>query len=99
MVFALLGDLTLIASVTDFAVYVVFLAVNATLIVLRLRDPRRPRPFRVPGSLGRIPMLPVLGFAAAALMIPQLEARSLLIGLSMVGVGLVAQRTLDRRLS
>ncbi len=97
--FTLLGDLTLIASVTDFAVYVVFLAVNATVIVLRLRAPHRTRPFRVPGSLGRVPVVPVLGFAAALLMLPQLEARSLVIGAAMVGVGLLAQRFLDRRVS
>ena len=57
--FALVGDLRLIASVTDFAVYVVFLAVNATVIVLRRREPDRPRPFRSPVSLRGVPLLPV----------------------------------------
>src|SRR5262249_46163668 len=50
--FACIGDLTLIASVTNFAVYAVFLAVNASVIVLRWRAPDMPRPFRTPGSIG-----------------------------------------------
>lgn len=46
--FVLLGDLSVIASVTDFAVYLVFIAVNVAVVVLRLRQPDLPRPFRSP---------------------------------------------------
>ena len=44
--FAGLGDFAVIAAVTDFAVYVVFLAVNATVIVLRLHAPGDPASVR-----------------------------------------------------
>lgn len=57
--FVAVGDLTVIAGATDVAVYVVFLAVNA-VVVLRIRRPDAPRPFRVPGSLGRVPVVPVV---------------------------------------
>ena len=50
------GDLTLVASVTDFAVYLVFVAVNVAVIVLRFRQPHRRRPFRVPLSVGWVPL-------------------------------------------
>jgi APA family basic amino acid/polyamine antiporter len=85
--FALLGDLRLVASVTDFAVYLVFLAVNATVIMLRVRRPETARPFRSPGSLGRVPVLPVAGFLATLVMIPRLEARALLVGAAVVATG------------
>jgi APA family basic amino acid/polyamine antiporter len=85
--FAVLGDLTLIASVTDFAVYVVFLAVNATVILLRYRAPDHERPFRIPGSIGRFPVLPLAAFAAAAIMLPQLSGTALLLGIGLVAVG------------
>lgn len=88
--FTLAGDLTLIASVTDFAVYAVFLAVNATVIVLRLRLPGTPRPFRVPLSLGRIPVIPILGFATTVLMLSRLDARALLIGSAVTAAGVIA---------
>ena len=85
--FATTGDLRLIASVTDIAVYVVFLAVNATVIVLRFRSPDTPRPFRTPGSLGRLPLLPIVGLAGAGLMIPQLSAPALVWGAVLVLTG------------
>jgi APA family basic amino acid/polyamine antiporter len=83
----LLGSIALVASVTDFAVYVVFLAVNATVIVLRRRAPSRARPFRVPVSLGGVPVPAVLGFLAAAAMLPQLEPRSASVGMAFVAAG------------
>src|SRR5688572_27770471 len=67
--FALVGDLTFIASVTDFAVYVVFLAVNAAVIVLRHRAPHADRPFRTPGAIHGIPVIPVAGSVAALAMV------------------------------
>lgn len=94
MGFALLGDLTLVASVTDFAVYLVFLAVNATVVVLRVRRPDLPRPFRSPWAIGRVPVLAVGGFVAAAAMVPQLRASALLVGLGLAAIGAVAQRGL-----
>jgi APA family basic amino acid/polyamine antiporter len=96
MGFALVGDLTFVASVTDFAVYVVFLAVNWTVILLRRRAPDHPRPFRTPGALRAVPVLPVAGLLATLLMIPQLEPGSLLLGVALVAIGLAAQRFLDR---
>ncbi len=94
--FALVGDLTFIASVTDFAVYVVFLAVNASVVVLRRRSPDAPRGFRTPGSVRGIPVLPVAGSVAALVMMPQLRAASLLLGAALLVVGLLAYPVLDR---
>jgi APA family basic amino acid/polyamine antiporter len=93
--FACVGDLTFIASVTDFAVYIVFLAVNAAVIVLRRRAPNQPRPFRIPGTIRGVPVLPLAGIAATLTMIPQLEASSLLLGLVLLAAGGVAYVLLD----
>ena len=93
--FACVGDLTFIASVTDFAVYIVFLAVNTAVILLRRRAPNESRPFRVPGSIRGVPVLPLAGIAATLTMIPQLEPTSLLLGLALLAVGGVAYLLLD----
>jgi len=87
--FVLLGDLTLIASVTDLAVYLVFIAVNIAVVILRYRLPDQPRPFRSPAAIGRLPLLPLLGLAAVLVMIPALrwEAIALGIGLCLLGAG------------
>jgi APA family basic amino acid/polyamine antiporter len=78
--FVFLEDLTLVASVTDVAVYLVFLAVNASVVVLRLTWPSRARPMRIPGSIGPIPVVPVLAFLVVLGMLTQLQLEA--IGLS-----------------
>jgi APA family basic amino acid/polyamine antiporter len=50
---ALGRDLTLAASVTDAAVYATFLAVNAAVVLLRVRRPDLPRPLPQPCYGGR----------------------------------------------
>jgi len=95
--FAAAGDIRLIASVTDFAVYVVFLAVNAAVVVLRRRAPDLARPFRTPGAVGGVPVLPVAGSVAAIAMVPQLELGSLWLGAALLALGLLVQRPLARR--
>jgi amino acid transporter len=94
--FALIGDLTFVAIVTDFAVYAVFLAVNAAVIVLRRTAPDAARPFRVPGSIRGVPVIPVAGSIAALAMVPQLEARSLWLGAALLVAGLLAHELLGR---
>ena len=88
--FALIGDLTLIAAVTDFAVYVVFLAVNATVILLRWTKPGLPRPFAVPWRVRGTPVLPVLGLVSVLVMLIQLEARAVWMGLAVCAAGVIA---------
>jgi APA family basic amino acid/polyamine antiporter len=96
-VFAGLGDFAVIAAVTDFAVYVVFLAVNATVLVLRRTRPEIRRPFAVPGAVGGIPVLPILGLGSVALMMTQLPVIAITLGTSLGAVGLVAGRVIRSR--
>ena len=88
--FALFGDFAVIAAVTDFAVYVVFLAVNGAVIILRRTRPELPRPFAVPGTVGGIPVLPVLGLGSVALMMTQLEPLAIGLGVALCATGLAA---------
>ena len=90
--FAALGEFTMIAAVTDFAVYVVFLFVNATVIVLRRTRPALPRPFAVPGTIRGVPVLPILGLASVALMLTRLEPLAITLGSALCLAGLVASR-------
>jgi APA family basic amino acid/polyamine antiporter len=95
--FAGLGEFALIAAVTDFAVYVVFLAVNATVIILRRTRPHLRRPFAVAGSVRGVPVVPVAGLASVAVMLTQLEPRAIGLGVALCTVGLVAGWLIRRR--
>jgi basic amino acid/polyamine antiporter, APA family len=88
--FALFGDFAVVAAVTDFAVYVVFLAVNAAVIILRRTRPELPRPFAVAGTVGGIAVLPVLGLGSVAFMMTQLEPLAIGLGVLLCGTGLAA---------
>lgn len=89
-VFAAFGDFAIIAAVTDFAVYIVFSAVNGTVIILRRTHPEIPRPFAVGGTIGGVPVLPVLGLGSVALMLTQLEPLAITVGTVACGAGLAA---------
>ena len=86
--FVALRDLRLTVSVTDFAMYVVFFIINATVIVLRYTEPGRTRAFRIPGNLGRLPLAPLLGMGTVLLMVSRLESRAIGLGLLLVVLGL-----------
>jgi APA family basic amino acid/polyamine antiporter len=81
------GDISLVASATDWAVYAIFIVVNAALITLRFKMPESQRTFRTPLSVGRLPLLPLAGIAVAALMCVQLESTAWVIGLLALAAG------------
>jgi APA family basic amino acid/polyamine antiporter len=86
----MLGDLTLIAGLTDFAVFLVFIVVNSALIRLRFTHPDLPRPFKVAGNIGRVPVLAVGGLLMTLVMLPRLSTQTLQLGGVLVGIGLLA---------
>jgi APA family basic amino acid/polyamine antiporter len=88
--FALSGDLSLVAGATNFAVFIGFAAVNLSLIVLRYTRPDLQRPFRVPGNVGRLPIIPVLALASVAFMMANLDPMALLIGAGLFISGVAA---------
>ena len=88
-VFALLGDIEAIAQLSNFAILTAFLVVNAALIRLRYTRPDLARPFRTPWSVGRMPVIPVLGIGTSLFMLAQIELRVLGYGLGIALLGLV----------
>jgi basic amino acid/polyamine antiporter, APA family len=95
--FAGFGEFAVIAAVTDFAVYVVFLAVNASVIILRRTRPELPRPFAVSGAVRGVPVVPVLGLGSVAIMLTQLEPGAIGVGAALCTAGLAAGWLLRRR--
>jgi APA family basic amino acid/polyamine antiporter len=85
--FALAGDIGFAAELTNFTLFLTFTVINATVILLRIRHPRLHRPFRVPGALGRVPILPVAGAVASVLLLARLNPVVLGLGAVLVAVG------------
>ncbi|MBS3773331.1 MAG: amino acid transporter, partial [Candidatus Thermoplasmatota archaeon] len=95
MLFLMLGDVEVVANLTNFTVFAVFIAVNAALIYFRFNKPAR-QGFRVPGSIGRLPIIPVLGILASIFMITNLSLEVLLLGAGLIAIGLLVQLAMHR---
>ena len=79
-----LGTVAVVASVSSFASLLAFTAVNTALVILRMRDPGHPRPFRVPLSIRRVPLLPIAGAGSALFLVVQLPPDVLAAGCVLV---------------
>ncbi|KYG69589.1 amino acid transporter [Bdellovibrio bacteriovorus] len=54
------GGIEVVASASSFATMIAFTVINIALIYLRFKEPHRTRPFKVPISIGRWPLIPTL---------------------------------------
>jgi APA family basic amino acid/polyamine antiporter len=86
--FLFIGDLKSIANLTNFTVFSVFIAINATLIFYRVKKPIK-KGFKVPFSIGKIPVLPLFGIITSVFMIGNLSINILLLGTLLILIGLV----------
>ena len=59
--FVFMGNIKTVAEITDFGAFLVFFCMNVAVIVLRYNRPKDVRPFKVPFTIGRFPILPALG--------------------------------------
>jgi APA family basic amino acid/polyamine antiporter len=93
---SVIGNVAFMVSVTDVSVFLVFIAVNLTVIGLRVRRPHRLRPFRVPWTLGRVPLPSIAALGTVALLLPSVHLSALLAGALLCllgGLVYVAMRT------
>ena len=88
--FAVTGDIGFVAQVTNFAVFILFIVVNAAVIRLRFSQPDRPRPFRLRPTVGRVPLVPVVGLGGALLLSGFMEREAFLVGLLALAIGIAA---------
>ena len=87
IVFVFAGDITFVANVDNFTLFVTFFVINASLILLRYTEPQMQRPFRVPFTIGRFPVLPLFGILFCVFMLFQLEWKVILVGIVLVVLG------------
>ncbi|MCB1476450.1 MAG: amino acid permease [Rhodobiaceae bacterium] len=91
-----IADIRILAELSSFAALLAFLAVNVALIVLRYRAPMLERPFRVPLSIGRLPLLPVAGIASIIVLLASFDTPVYAGGAIAFALGIVAYWLRDR---
>ncbi|HXF88682.1 MAG TPA: APC family permease [Xanthobacteraceae bacterium] len=85
-----IGSVRLLAEMSSFAALMAFLVVNLALISLRYQQPHHARPFRVPGAIGRLPVLPVLAIASILVLMVHFDWQIYLAGAVAIGLTAVA---------
>ncbi|MGA0864115.1 MAG: APC family permease [Ilumatobacteraceae bacterium] len=93
----IVGNLTTLAEATDALVFLMFLVTNLVVIVLRIRRRDVDRPFRIPGAVASVPVLPVLGFVVTLLLAGRLHLDSLTVAAAIVAAGYVVGLVGSRR--
>jgi len=86
--FLFIGDLKSIANLTNFTVFSVFIAVNASLIYLRIKKPKSSG-FKVPLNIGKLPIIPILGLCTSIFMIANVSIDILILGIILIIIGLM----------
>jgi APA family basic amino acid/polyamine antiporter len=97
ILFAFLGDMKVVANVTNFVTFIVFSSVNLSCILLRHAKPDLERPFKVPLNIGKHSLIPFLGLFTGGLLMIQLDLLSILLGILILITGGVAYRFLKER--
>lgn len=87
MIFASLGDLKLIAGITNFTAFAIFASVNFTLIWFRYNEPELERPFKVPLNIGRFPLIPFLGLISCIFLVSHLDLLAIFLGILALSSG------------
>lgn len=59
--FTLIGNIETIARIANIFIFITFIVVNLSVIVLRVKDKEAKRPFRIPFNINHLPVIPMLG--------------------------------------
>jgi len=89
--FVMIGKIEIVASLTDFALFVTFALVNLALIVLRFKSPATKRPFRTFAPLA------ALGAVSSFVMLAFLDWKAIIGGLIVIGAGLLINEIIHRK--
>jgi APA family basic amino acid/polyamine antiporter len=78
--FLFFEQVEVLASISDVGIFILFFIVNMSNIMLRLRQPDLPRPWRTPFNFGNLPLLSVFGALSCLLMLVTINHPVLLFG-------------------
>ncbi len=82
-------DITIVANIANFMIFIVFFMVNLSLIKLRYTDPERNRSFKVPLNIGRFPLPPFLGILSIIFLFSRLSLEVITYGFVLTGFGIL----------
>jgi basic amino acid/polyamine antiporter, APA family len=91
-IFSLLENLGLVAEISNLGTFITFASVNLSAIWMRIKYPDLDRPFKTPFTIGKIPLIPLIGLFSSTLLITQLRYDSLIYGAITIVFGFIFYR-------
>ncbi len=85
--FVFFGNIKDIALLVDFSAFLIFAMMNLCAFIFRFSQPNTPRGFRIPLTIGRAPILPLLGFLISLYMLLQFEMKTAWIAVIIMVIG------------
>jgi len=87
--FLFVGNLEFLASATNYALFLSFIFINASVIILRYISPDLKRPFRTPLNVKHLPLLPVFGLITCVILLFQLSFNAIALGIVITVIGII----------
>ena len=92
----LIGNIRLVAEITNLGTFIIFATVNLSVIWLRYGKPDWKRPFKTPITIAKMPLIPLLGLLSCGLMITQFRIDILALGVLVILLGMIASKFLSK---
>jgi APA family basic amino acid/polyamine antiporter len=89
VIILLLRNIEAVANLTNFSIFITFIIINSSVIILRYKSPDLKRIFRIPFNVANIPLPAVLGILTSFLMLFNLGSTILLYGFFVLIIGLL----------
>ena len=91
-VFVVLGEIKFVASLSSLGALLVFAFINYATIVLRFTKANHKRPFKVHGTILKVPIFPALGMCVSLLLAFQYTSSVYITFFSSVLIGIVVYK-------
>jgi APA family basic amino acid/polyamine antiporter len=91
------GKIEIVASMTDFLIFFVFVVINAAAIKLRYSVEKEEHHFRMPLNVGRFPLIPVFGIISCLLLMAYMSFDIVLYAVVLIVVGFAVSEILERK--
>ncbi len=89
VLFVLLGNINFVAEITNFGTFITFASVNISAIWLRVKNPEWKRPFKTPFSVGKIPLIPLMGLLSCGFLLTQFRFDVIILSIFVILLGIV----------
>jgi len=91
------GKIDVVANMTDFLIFVVFIVINAAAIKLRYTSEREAHHFRMPLNIGRFPLIPVFGIVSCVALMAHVNLDVMVYSVVTIAIGFAIAEILERK--